>query len=1131
MYIKPMKGVARAFARLAPRPGSRLFHHAPGRRRTRIWQKLAVIGLAFLLPLTITTGLLINESGKRLRFIENEIRGLDYVRPLYALLMDLSMHRDISRQVLAGDRPAEDLQASTERVDDGFAALVATDERLGRHLDSAGADVNQSATVVGQLREWQRWKTTKHTVTSDMVAHDVMIAQVRSLIDHIGITSKLSIDPAPDTYRLATPIITEVPELTDDTMRLGTTVDQMLQTGPVFLDRARAASIVTSLGQRIDRLQNNLYTAFRQWGNTGPAESLALPLQEAYTAIADLNQVTTRDFVQSSPVRLERAAYAATVNEAARALGELWNALVEHERQLLEERRSGYIQREALSLGSVLLAIVLTLLLVGRLSRRIAADIGTVARAAVEFAGGELTRRVQVRSRDEVGALSDAFNDMAERLALSQQTLRAERDFSGALLDVAGSVVVVLDRQGRIVRFNPACENTTGYRLDEVKGKAYWDVFVASEEAAATREAFTQMVATNDFPNSNESTWISRDGGRRHIAWSSGALLDEAGEVDYVIASGIDITARRLAETELREARERFQQAFDNATTGMCLTGVDRRFIQVNPALCKMLGYTESELLGKNVVEVTHPDDRAATAASFRSMLTGETSTVHMEKRYVHANGQAVRVLISSSAICHEAGGPMYFVTQIEDVTERRAAEQKLVHQALHDSLTELPNRVLLMQRLREALTDDHQAAGMSALLFIDLDGFKGINDSLGHDVGDQVLRETARRLERGVRGQDTVARVGGDEFVILCRQLPDQQHAADTAKRLVQILDAPIEVAGAEAIVTASVGIAVAAGSATDPEELIRDADAAMYHAKSRGKNRFEVFDNLLRERTLERIAMETATRRAVREGGFRLDYQPIVDLATGGMVGVEALLRLEDPHRGVLAPKEFMEVAEETGMIVPIGAWVLTTACAQLAEWQAAGAVPPALQMAVNLSFRQVSSPDLVATVESALANSGLDSSCLALELTETILIEADAVSLRQLEHIRDTGVQLGIDDLGTGYSSLTYLKRLPVSFIKIDRSFVADMVGQGSDREIVASVIGLGKSLGLTTIAEGVENAEQRQMLVQLGCDQAQGYYFSRPRRGAPRVDAQAATARPASGAPSPTTALFTSSGART
>ncbi|WP_345539220.1 EAL domain-containing protein [Phytohabitans rumicis] len=1022
---------------------------------------------------------------------------------MYTLLYELSIHRDISRQVFAGDRSANELQASTKRVDDGFAALTSIDEKLGRQLNSAGADLNESATVAGQLREWQRWKATQHTASSDIVAHDVMIAQVRSLIDHIGITSNLTIDPAPDAYRLATALISQVPELTDDTMRLGTTVDQMLQAGPVFLDRARAASIVSGLGQRIDELQNNLYTAFRHWGNAGHADSLAVPLQSAYAAIANLNQLTTRDFVQSSPVRLDRSAYAATVNETARALGGLWSAMVEHERQLLQDRRSGHLQQMAVSLGSILLAIILMLLLVGRLSRRIAADIGTVARAAVEFSGGELTRRVQVRSRDEVGALSDAFNDMAERLAHSQRTLRTERDFSSALLDVAGSLVLVLDREGRIVRFNRACESTTGYRLAEVKGRAYWDVFLPAEEVDIARTAFARMLAANDYPAANESTWISRDGSRRHIAWSSGALLDQAGTATHVIASGIDITARRLAETQLSEARERFQQAFDNATIGMCLTGVDKRFMQVNPALCKMLGYTESELLGMSAVEVTHPDDRAETLGAFRSMLAGEISIFHGEKRYLRANGQAVRVLVSSSAVRGRDGAPLYFVTQIEDVTARRAAEEKLVHQALHDSLTALPNRVLLMQQLREALTVDHQTAGRSALLFVDLDGFKLINDSLGHDVGDQVLRVTGRRLERGVHPDDTVARVGGDEFVILCRNLPSAQHAVDIAERLLPILGAPVEVAGAEAVVTASVGIAIAAGSPTDPEELIRDADAAMYYAKSRGKNRYEIFDDTLRARTLERVAVETGVRRAVREGGFRLDYQPIVDLGTGRMVGLESLLRLADPDRGVLSPKVFMEVAEETGLIVPIGAWVLSSASAQLAQWQAADVVPPSLKIAVNLSFRQVASPGLVATVESALADSGLAPQCLALELTETILLEADVASLRQLEHIRDLGVQLGIDDFGTGYSSLTYLKRLPVSFIKIDQSFVADMVEQSSDREIVASVIGLGKSLGLTTIAEGVENVEQLQALLELGCDQAQGYYFGRPRPDVPRL----------------------------
>ena len=562
------------------------------------------------------------------------------------------------------------------------------------------------------------------------------------------------------------------------------------------------------------------------------------------------------------------------------------------------------------------------------------------------------------------------------------------------------------------------------------------------------------------------------------------------------------------------EARERFRQAFDNATTGMCLVSLNRRFMQVNPALCKLLGYAETDLIGMTAVEVTHPDDRAETQAAFHLMLGGQMLTYHGEKRYLHANGHTVRVLISVATVCSEAGAPLYFVTQVEDVTERRAAEEKLVHQALHDPLTGLPNRVLFMHQLRTALTDTNPAPAVSALLYIDLDGFKAINDSLGHEAGDQVLRSVAHRLEKGVRAGDTVARVGGDEFVILCRQLPSERHAYDTAERLLPMLANPVNAAGAEAVITASVGIAIAAESGSDPDELIRDADAAMYHAKARGKNRYEVFDETLRARTLDRIAVENSIRRALREGGFRLDYQPIVDLTTGSLVGVESLLRLDDPDRGRLEPDAFMQVAEDTGLIVPIGAWVLSTACGQVAEWQQTGAVSPSLKTAVNLSIRQVASPDLVDTVVSALADSGLDPKCLALELTETVLIEADAASLRQLEEIRDLGVQLGIDDFGTGYSSLTYLKRLPVSFIKIDRSFVADMVHQSSDREIVTSVIGLGKSLGLRTIAEGVENVQQLRALVELGCDQAQGYYFGRPRSDVPRVEAWHAALTPSS-----------------
>jgi diguanylate cyclase (GGDEF)-like protein/PAS domain S-box-containing protein len=611
-------------------------------------------------------------------------------------------------------------------------------------------------------------------------------------------------------------------------------------------------------------------------------------------------------------------------------------------------------------------------------------------------------------------------------------------------------------------------------------------------------------MAPGDFPVTFEQSLVARDGGRRHVVWSSTALLDGAGGITHVIVTGLDITPGRAVETELREAQERFRQAFDNASIGMCLTSTDLRFLQVNPALCEMFGYSEPELLRLTVADVTHPDQVAGSEDALRSLTGGEAQNLHLEKQYVRSDGGLLWAKVSVSAVHDEAGGVSYFVVQIQDDSQRRAAEELLVHRAMHDHLTGLPNRVLLMDRLGLELERSRRRLTMTAVLFVDLDGFKTINDNLGHDVGDQVLIEVSRRLKTHIRPSDTAARLGGDEFVILCPDVQTEENIRTISARLARALAAPIVLDRMEAAVTASIGVSLDIGAQQTAEDLIRDADAAMYSAKARGKNRYDLFDTSLRQEADNRVAVESILRRGLREDRFRLHFQPIIDVGTGGLLGVESLLRLDDPDEGLLAPGRFIQVAEETGLIVPIGTWVLGEACRELVRWRRTGAASPTLHIAVNLSARQVARADLAETIRRTLDEAGLEPPALVLELTESMLMDADKMTLGQLAELRDLGIRVGIDDFGTGYSSLSYLKRLPVDFIKVDRSFIAGLVEDRSDREIVTAVVRLGRALGLTVIAEGVEDAAQLAALRGLGCDQAQGYLLGRPQPGPPTYE---------------------------
>ena len=549
------------------------------------------------------------------------------------------------------------------------------------------------------------------------------------------------------------------------------------------------------------------------------------------------------------------------------------------------------------------------------------------------------------------------------------------------------------------------------------------------------------------------------------------------------------------AHRHARETSERFEHAFSSGISGMALVSPNGQYLSVNRALCDITGYSEEELLALDFQSITHPEDLVADAEHHRALLAGTVDAYETEKRYLHRDGHEIWIQLGVSTVRDELGGVRYFVSQMHDVTERRRVEAELARQALHDPLTGLPNRALFLDRLGHALARLRRHGDTVSVLFVDLDRFKLVNDGLGHAAGDALLLQAAERMSATLREDDTLARFGGDEFTVLCEG--PRREAVALAERLLADLARPFNHDGHDLHLTASIGIRVCELATENPDVLLRDADLAMYLAKERGRSRFELFDSEVRGRFIHRLETEQGIRLALRRNELVLHYQPCVDVTSGEIVGVEALVRWQHATRGLVLPAEFIPAAEESGLIVPLGEWVLHEACAQLATWRSSGIVSPTFRVSVNVSARQLSRPELPQMVAAALGSANVEPSALCLEITESAMLDDASVALANLRALKQFGVSIALDDFGVGSSSLSRIRELPpVDVIKVDQSFIAALGGDDSAAALLRGVLGLARSLGLAAIAEGVETADQAAELRGLGCEMAQGFLFGRP-----------------------------------
>ena len=674
---------------------------------------------------------------------------------------------------------------------------------------------------------------------------------------------------------------------------------------------------------------------------------------------------------------------------------------------------------------------------------------------------------------------------------------RAEKDFllRSAALDAAANAIVITDHEGTIVWVNRAFTEMTGYGEEEVLGKN--PRLLKSEEQPESYYANLWSTISSGEVWQGEIVNRRKDGTTYAEEMTITPVIRDLGDTTdtYFIAIKQDITERKRAQQALWRAEEKYRAIFEDAVVGIFQATPEGRPLRVNRALAEMHGYDSPEQF---LAEVSDMARQLFVDPGRRRELQralDENGVVRSTEVEVYRKDRTKKWVLVNLRVARDASGEITLHEgTVEDITDRKAAEKRVQYLAYYDALTGLPNRTLLQDRIAKALASARRQKHKVALLFLDLDRFKDINDSLGHSFGDILLQEVSTRLRGWAREQDTVARLGGDEFLIVLTNVKDIPDAAVAAERLMDTMTAGLVIQGHSLSVSCSMGISVFPEHGADSETLIKHADAAMYCAKEHGRNNFQFFTADMNDQVVERLTLENSLRLALEKEELFLVYQPQMNIATGRITGLEALLRWQHPELGLVPPDKFIRIAENSGLIMPIGEWVLRTACAQARKWQEEGLL--AVPVAINVSavqFRQDGFCDLIGRV---LCETGLASQYLELELTESLLLSNAHVTFSVLQDLRAMGLKLAIDDFGTGYSSLSYLKHFPVSKLKIDRSFVRDVAVNPDDAAITTAIISMAKSLNLKVIAEGVEDEAQMSFLRAHQCDEIQGYYFSRP-----------------------------------
>ncbi len=680
------------------------------------------------------------------------------------------------------------------------------------------------------------------------------------------------------------------------------------------------------------------------------------------------------------------------------------------------------------------------------------------------------------------------FHDVSKRYAMLRE-LRHERTLFQQTFDMAAVGMAHVGLDGRWLRVNHKLCEITGYSKEELLQLSFRGI-THPDDIERDLDALSELLAARINCFQAEKRYIRKDGSCIWVALTLSMIWKEDGTPDYGIAIIEDIQARKDAEQAAAFAQSQYQSLFEQMPESVLLIGEDVQVIAYNHEALRQLEYSSEELLQLHVWDFEAVDDVAAIEA--RKKTISQTGHDRFESRYRTRSGRMIDVDVSVQQV-QLPDGHQGFQTLFRDITEQKQATAQVEYLAYHDQLTGLANRRLLQDRLAQALSSAVRRNAQIALLYLDLDHFKDVNDALGHQAGDELLRKVAERLLECVRSEDTLARVGGDEFAIMLNDIGGPEDAGGVAHKILQEISMPFHTGDDELYITPSIGISVCPQDGRDGATLLKNADAALYQAKQSGRATHRFFTSELQEQALERLKIERLLRKAVEGQEFELHYQPQIDLRNGHVIGCEALIRWNHPSMGQVSPARFIPVAEHSSLIIEIGDWVIREVCKQARRWQDQGLQ---LKVSFNVSARQFMRPvELLQVLRDALEDTGAIPSLLEIEMTESLLLDPHGLGT-VLDEIRAMGIHLALDDFGTGYSSLSYLRRFPIDILKIDRSFVSDSDKNEDDAEMVKTIIGMAHNLKMSLIAEGVETAGQALMLTEYGCEVAQGYHYSRP-----------------------------------